>query len=261
MFLSKLAVVEYLLPSTIEGNTYMELTGQRVIIMGGSSGIGYATARMLVEAGADVTITGRSADKIEAAVAQLGEHAHGSVVDATSVPQLQAFFREQGSFDHLVITVSGAAGAGDFRTLNLGDLRHGFEAKFWPQVAIAQSSLETLRSDGSITFIGASSSRTARPGAAGLGAINGALDAMVPSLAVELRPLRVNLVAPGVIATPWWDRVPDDFRANFFAQSAASAPVGRIGQPEDIAQAIVFLIQNTFMTGSIIDCDGGVRLC
>lgn len=84
---------------------------------------------------------------------------------------------------------------------------------------------------------------------------------MVPTLAVELRPLRVNAVSAGVIATPWWDRVPESFRNDFFAQSAASAPVGRVGQPEDVAQAIVFLIQNTFMTGSIIDCDGGARLC
>jgi NAD(P)-dependent dehydrogenase (short-subunit alcohol dehydrogenase family) len=229
--------------------------------MGGSSGIGLATARMLVEAGAQVTITGRSQDKIDAALTQLGKRARGSVVDATSIPHLQTFFREYGAFEHLVIAVSGAAGSGAFRTLDLQNLRHGFEAKFWPQIAVAQISLETLRRDGSITFITAGSSRKALPGTAGLAAMNGALDAMIPTLAVELRPLRVNAVSPGVIATPWWDRVPEGFRNDFFAQSAASAPVGRIGQPEDVAQAIVFLIQNTFMTGSIIDCDGGARLC
>ncbi|GCE30111.1 short-chain dehydrogenase [Dictyobacter alpinus] len=238
----------------------MELTGQRILIMGGSSGIGLATARMLVEAGAEVTITGRSQDKIDAAVAQLGVRAHGSAVDATSLPQLQTFFHEYGAFHHLVISVSGAAGSGAFRSLDLQDLRYGFEAKFWPQVTIAQMSLETLQPDGSITFVTAGSSRQARPGTAGLAAINGALDAMVPTLAVELRPLRVNAVSPGVIATPWWDRVAEDFRKDFFAQAAASAPVGRVGQPEDVAQSIIFLIQNTFITGSIIDCDGGSRL-
>jgi NAD(P)-dependent dehydrogenase (short-subunit alcohol dehydrogenase family) len=239
----------------------MELTGQRIVIMGGSSGIGLATARMLVKAGVEVTITGRNPDKINTAVMQLGERVHGSVVDATSIPQLQTFFREYGTFEHLVIAVSGAAGGGAFRSLDLQDLRHGFEAKFWPQVAVAQISLETLQRDGSITFIASGSSRTARPGTAGLAAINGALDAMIPTLAVELRPLRVNAVSPGVIATPWWDRVSEGFRNDFFAQSAASAPAERVGQPEDVAQAIIFLIQNTFMTGSIIDCDGGARIC
>ena len=81
---------------------------------------------------------------------------------------------------------------------------------------------------------------------------------MVPTLALELRPLRVNAVSPGVIATPWWDRVSQDFRQAYFARSAA-VPVGRVGQPEDVAQAVVFLIQDSFMTGTIIDCDGGAR--
>lgn len=136
----------------------MELTDQCILVMGGSSGIGLATARMLVEAGADVTITGRSQDKINAAVARLGERVHDSVIDATSIPQLQSFFREYGTFQHPVIAVSGAAGSGAFRTLDLQHLRHSFEAKFWPQVAIAQISLETLQHDGSITFITAGSS-------------------------------------------------------------------------------------------------------
>jgi NAD(P)-dependent dehydrogenase (short-subunit alcohol dehydrogenase family) len=239
----------------------MDLTNQRVVIMGGSSGIGLAAAHMLVDAGAQVAITGRNQDKIDTAVAQLGKQASGFAVDCTSIPHIRTFFQEYGPFQHLVIAVSGAAGAGAFRTLDLQDLRHGFEAKFWPQVAVAQASLETLQSDGSITFITAGSSRKARPGTAGLAAINGALDAIVPTLAVELRPLRVNAVSPGVIATPWWDRVPESFRNDIFAQSEASTPAGRVGQPEDVAQAIVFLIQNTFVTGSIIDCDGGARLC
>ncbi len=238
----------------------MDLTNQRVVIMGGSSGIGLATARMLVEAGANVTITGRSQQKIDTAIKQLGERATGAVVDATSHTQLHDFFQRHGAFQHLVIAVSGAAGAGAFRTLDLGELRHGFEAKFWAHVAIAQASLATLQHDGSLTFITAGSSRSAKPDTAGLAAINGALDAMVPSLALELRPLRVNAVSPGVIATPWWDRVSEEFRNNYFAQTAAALPVERIGEPEDVAQAIVFLIQNGFMTGTIIDCDGGARL-
>jgi NAD(P)-dependent dehydrogenase (short-subunit alcohol dehydrogenase family) len=142
----------------------------------------------------------------------------------------------------------------------MDDLRNEFEGKFWPQVAIAQASLDTLQCDGSLTFITAASARYALPKGAGLGAINGALNTMVPSLALELCPLRVNAVSPRVTATPWWDRVPPQLRDTFFDQVAATSPLGRIGQPEDVAHAILFLIQNTFMTGTIIDCDGGTRL-
>lgn len=238
----------------------MDLTQQRVVIMGGSSGIGLATARMLVDAGAEVMITGRNQAKIDEAVAQLGGKISGVALDATSRPDLRAFFQKYGAFHHLVISLSGAAGAGAFRQLDLDELRRGFEAKFWAQVAVAQMSLETLQPGGSMTFITAGSSRSARPETAGLAAINGALDAMIPTLALELRPIRINAVSPGVIATPWWDRVPEQFRNTVFEQTAASLPVGCVGQPEDVAQAILFLIQNGFMTGTIIDCDGGGRL-
>ena len=238
----------------------MDLTDQRIVIMGGSSGIGLATAQILVKGGAQVEITGRSQEKLDAAVAVLGERARGRVVDATSHEHLQKFFREYGAFQHLVVAVSGAEGAGAFRALDLKALRHGFEAKFWAHMTIAQASLETLQADGSLTFVTAGSARAALPETAGLAAINGALNAIVPTLALELKPLRVNAVSPGVIATPWWDRVPERFRSTIFNETAAKLPGGRVGQPEDVAEAIVFLIKNGFMTGVILDCDGGGHL-
>jgi NAD(P)-dependent dehydrogenase (short-subunit alcohol dehydrogenase family) len=117
-----------------------------------------------------------------------------------------------------------------------------------------------LRPDGSVTLITAASARAAIPGTAGLAAINGALEAMVPPLAVELAPLRINAVSPGVIDTPWWDRVPQEQRKALFDGLAATTPVGRVGRPDDIARAIHMLAANGFITGVVLDATGGSNL-
>jgi len=149
---------------------------------------------------------------------------------------------------------------GPLADLDLNDLRAGFEGKFWPQTVALKQALPLLSASGSVTFITAGSSGAAYPGTAGLAAINGALDAMVPVLAVELAPRRVNAVSPGVIDTPWWDTFAAPARDAVFARFAAQAPVGRIGQASDIADAVRFLIENTFTTGNILKVDGGARL-
>ena len=102
--------------------------------------------------------------------------------------------------------------------------------------------------------------RAANPGTAGLSAINSAIEGLVKPLAVELRPRRVNAVSPGVIDTPWWNWMPEDQKRETFNKFAAATPAGRVGRPEDIAEAIVFLIGNSFMTGCVLECDGGLRL-
>ena len=229
----------------------------RYIIVGGTSGIGLATAQMASEAGHAVISAGRDPAKFSEAEAVGATAAQLYASDADAV---QAFFRENCWFDHLVLCVSGSSGAGQFRELDLNDLRKGFEGKFWPQIMCAQAALHTLRPGGSITFVGAISSRAMKPGTAGLAAINAALEAMVPVLASELRPTRVNAVVPGVVDTPWWSRVPAAAKAELFEKLAGEVAVGRIGRPEDLASAIMFVTSNTFMTGAILDCDGGWKL-
>lgn len=117
-----------------------------------------------------------------------------------------------------------------------------------------------LRADGSVTIVSAVSARAAYPGAAGLAAVNGALEAIVPPLAVELAPLRINAVSPGVIDTHWWHGMPDDQRQAYFGAVAASTPVGRIGTPDDVADAIVYLAGASFITGTVLECTGGANL-
>ncbi|MEU9076870.1 SDR family oxidoreductase [Kitasatospora sp. NPDC048538] len=234
--------------------------GQHVVVMGGSSGIGEASAAAFAADGAEVVITGRDRERLDAAVARIGGKTTGHRVDAADAEAVAAFFAEVGTVDHLVVAVSGAAGSGPFAGLDLADLATGFDAKFWPQVRVLQAALPHLRQDGSVTLITAASARAAIPGTAGLAAINGALEAMVPPLAVELAPLRINAVSPGVIDTPWWDRVAVEQRTALFDGLAATTPVGRVGRAEDVARAIHLLAANTFVTGVVFDCTGGANL-
>ncbi len=229
----------------------------KYIIVGGTSGIGLATAKMAIGAGHSVLAVGRDPSKFSTAQS-IG--ATTARLDARDLSAALHLFSAEGSFDHLVLCASGAAGAGQFRDLELDELRRGFEDKFWPQVNCARAALPTLKEGGSITFVGAISSRALKPGTAGLAAINAALEAMVPILASELRPTRVNAVAPGVIDTPWWSHVPETARRELFEQLAREVAVGRVGTPEDLASAIMFVTTNTFVTGTILDCDGGWKL-
>lgn len=241
------------------GTDVMKLTDQTIVVMGGTSGVGLATAYAAEEAGARVIVAGRSRDKLDRAVAGLGNKAHGEQVDASDRVALDAFFARTGRIDHLVIAASGGVGGGPFPTLARDDLARGFDAKFWAQWQCAQAALPYLSQQGSIIFITSVSARVGNPGTTGLAAINGALGAMILPLAHELGPIRVNAVSPGVIDTPWWDRYPEELKHRTFEQTAASVPVRRIGRPEEVADAIVFLAGNGYVTGVILDVDGGMR--
>ncbi|MFF4492172.1 SDR family oxidoreductase [Streptomyces sp. NPDC001544] len=236
------------------------LAGQRVVVMGGSSGIGEAAATAFAADGAEVVITGRDRERLDAAASRIGGKTSAYRLDAADRAAVDAFFDRSGPVDHLVLALSGAKGGGPFAELDLADLAAGFDGKFWPHLRVVQAALPRLRTDGSVTLVTAASARAAIPGTAGLAAINGALEAMVPPLAVELAPLRVNAVSPGVVDTPWWDATPAEQRKAVFEGLAATSPVGRVGRPEDIARAIHMLAVNTFVTGVVLDVTGGANL-
>ena len=155
---------------------------------------------------------------------------------------------------------SGGKGAGMFRELKLEELRLGFEGKFWPQLNCLQAALPYINPEGSITLITAVSASSRKPGFSGLAAINAGLEAMVPVLAKELQPLRINAISPGVIHTSWWDKYPEETRLNIFKQFEESIPAGRIGAPEDVANAILSMIKLDYVTGRILQIDGGLGL-
>lgn len=233
----------------------MTLQNKKIIVAGGTSGIGLATAQLFKKAGALVTVTGRNAEKLETAKQADCETAQ---VDSSDSNALETFFTLQGKFDHLIIAVSGAKGAGNFVDLSLNDLREGFDAKYWSQLNTLKAALPHINNKGSITLISAASASAKLTGTSGLAAINGALEIMIPILAKELKPLRVNAVSPGVIDTDWWNFLSDESKKEAFENYASQTLVGRVGKPDDVAQAIQFLIENEYMTGKIISCDGGL---
>ncbi|HEX6522912.1 MAG TPA: SDR family oxidoreductase [Streptosporangiaceae bacterium] len=239
----------------------MSFDGQHVVIIGASTGIGEATARMFAARDAAVTIIGRSKERLDEAARRIGYRVDAAEVDATDRGALDAFFATTGTVDHLVLSASpGAVAAGPVAALDEGGLRKAFEGKVFAYVKAIQAALPRLRPDGSVTIVTAASARAAFAGTAGLAAANGALEAMVPPLAVELAPLRLNAVSPGVIDTHWWHAMPDEQREAYFGAVAASTPVRRVGRPEDVAEAISYLAGASFVTGTVLECTGGSNL-
>jgi NAD(P)-dependent dehydrogenase (short-subunit alcohol dehydrogenase family) len=236
------------------------MSAQHAVIVGGSSGIGLATAERLLHAGFKVTISGRSESKLSAAKASLKGDVETLVMDASNAAQIKEAFAMAGAFDHLVLALGSGKGLGPFATQSIDELRQGFEEKAIAQYACAQAALPSLAKDGSITFIEAVSAHAAWAGISGIGAVNASIASLIPNLAVELKPLRVNAVSPGVTDTPWWDFLSEDQKSAVFAEYAGKSLAGRVGKPDDIAKAIAFLIDNTFMTGQTIICDGGLVL-
>jgi NAD(P)-dependent dehydrogenase (short-subunit alcohol dehydrogenase family) len=239
----------------------MSFDGQRVLVVGASGGIGEATAAAFRRAGASVVIAARSKQRLDEAAARIGAVAVHPV-DATDAASVAAMLEAVGPLDHLVLSIGapGLEGMGEFASMADEPLRRLVDGKVLPSLRLLQAALPTLRRDGSVTIVTAASARAAVPGTVALAAANGALEAAVPPLAAELAPLRVNAVSPGVIDTGWWSGLPESERAALFAATAEQVPVGRVGRPEDVADAIVFLAGNGYVTGTVLDCAGGWSL-
>jgi NAD(P)-dependent dehydrogenase (short-subunit alcohol dehydrogenase family) len=236
------------------------IDSRHVAVLGGSAGIGLETARLLARRGARVTIGGRNRYRLDAAVKQLGDRAQAVAVDAEQADSLRQFFAQAGPISDLVITLTRRGGAGPASQLAEADLPGAFAGKTIAHLRAVALALATLADDGSITLVTAGSAQSALPGTAGLAAVNGALEAAVAPLASELAPRRVNAVSPGVIETGWWDELPEEAKEEAFTAFARRALVRRNGRPEDVAQAIVALVENGFITGVVLPCDGGLRL-
>jgi NAD(P)-dependent dehydrogenase (short-subunit alcohol dehydrogenase family) len=233
-------------------------TQRHIAILGGSSGIGLATARLAAERGARVTIGGRDRVRLEAAADQTG--ATAVQVDAEDASSLAGFFRATGAIDDLVVTLTrrGHREARDAAGLGRADLAGSFAGKPIATLRAVGESLSALAENGSITLTGGVTAQAGFAGTVEPAAVNAAVEAAVAPLARELAPRRVNAVSPGVIATEWWGALGDDRDAALEA-FARRTPLGRNGRPEEVAMAILALIDNPFVTGVVLPVDGGIR--
>jgi NAD(P)-dependent dehydrogenase (short-subunit alcohol dehydrogenase family) len=237
-----------------------DLKGKNVVIIGGSSGMGMATAKSFALKGAQVSITGRSAEKLAQAQQTIGLPVTTAAFDGADEDAVQKFLSGVGTIDYLILVAGGGGIVGSFADLDLKEFRAAFERKFWVQVAAAKYGAGLMRENGSITFVTGIFGLKPLRGMSGVAAVNGALNAMIGPIAIELAPVRVNAVSPGTVDTPYWGRMKPEAREKLYAERARNHLVGRIGQPEEAADFIFAVATNTFLTGVVIPLDGGFAM-
>lgn len=238
----------------------MSMNGQQVIVVGGSSGMGLATARAAARDGAHVTIASSDRERINAALRELPDGCAGAVLDVRDDAQVAAVLEQFEEVDHLVFTAGDDVTLRPLAELDLRDARSILDVRFWGAVAVIKHAIGRLSPKGSISLTTGTVGQRPTPGAALAAAGAGAAEALVRGLAVELAPIRVNAVRAGAIRTPMWDRIAAPQRDAIFASLAQRALVGTVGEPEQVAMAHLYLMHNDYVTGTILAVDGGSLL-
>ncbi|AJE02563.1 SDR family oxidoreductase [Geobacter pickeringii] len=237
----------------------MSLGEKKVVVIGGSSGMGLAVAKMAANEGADVVIAGRSVEKLRRAADEIRQPVETRPLDVTQEREVKEFFAETGELDHLVVTAATGV-TGGFLELDTASFRQVFDSKFWGQYFAARYGAQRIREGGSLTLFSGVAAAKPMAGLSAYAAVNGAVEALCRSLAVELAPLRVNAVSPGIVDTPAYAGMNPSERKKMFDSLAARLPARRVGRPEDVAAAVVALMKNGYATGSVVCVDGGYRL-
>ncbi|WP_406464427.1 SDR family oxidoreductase [Streptomyces sp. NBC_01622] len=236
------------------------MTTEHVIIVGGSSGMGLALAETLLFEGSEVTIASRSPERLEEAARSLASDRVRTVqADITHENDVARLFNEPA--DHVVTTaVDGAGAYQPIVEFDVDTARGVLDSKLIGAVLLAKHAAPALRPGGSITLTSGIAAYRPSPRGSMVAAVNGALASFARAAALELAPIRVNVISPGWVDTPVWDLISGSGKAATLAAKAEALPVGRVGRPEDIAHAIVALMRNGFITGTVLHADGGHRL-
>jgi NAD(P)-dependent dehydrogenase (short-subunit alcohol dehydrogenase family) len=241
----------------------MTLEKAKIVVVGGSSGIGRGVAVAALEKGAEVVIVGRSQGKLEDTRAALGSAAKLTTIaaDVTREEEVAGMFEQIGGFDHLVVTRGVPPVTAPVADFDMDSVRSFFDAMVISAVTLTKHAVGKLRSGGSITFTsGINKDRPPTPGGSVVTVVAGSFGYLAHALALELAPTRVNVVSPGWVDTPMWDELVGEGKTAMWEQMASQLPAGRIATPADVARAYVYLMESELTTGTILNVDGGHAL-
>src|ERR1700692_3278039 len=236
------------------------LENKRVIILGGSSGIGLAVAEQASRQGANVVIVSSNPERIQKAVQSIGGEVDGQEVDLSDERAVVALFTKLGPFDHLIFTAGDHLHLHELADTDLMQARHAFELRYWAALAAVKYGNPHIRKGGSIVLTTGVAGRRPHKGWAVAASVCGTIESLTRALAVELAPIRVNAVSPGVVRTNLWQSMNADAREHLYESVGKSLLVGRVGEACEIARAYLFLMQEGYSTGQIVVLDGGAVL-
>jgi NAD(P)-dependent dehydrogenase (short-subunit alcohol dehydrogenase family) len=234
------------------------LADQRVVIVGGSSGIGFAVAQHSIEQGAQVVIASSNAARVKQAADGLGPNAEGHTLDVSSEKAIEQFFAKLGEFDHLVFTAGDSLQLTDLAAMDLEKARGAFELRYWGALTATKYGSPHIRLGGSIVLTTGIAGDRPRKGWVLGASVCGAMSALTRALAMELAPIRA--VSPGIVRTNLWQSMTEQRREEMYETAGKTLPVERVGNADDIARTYLYLMEEGFSTGQIITVDGGAVL-
>ena len=236
-----------------------ELLGQTVVVIGGSAGIGLETARRARGEGAEVVLTARDPERLARAALELGARS-SAAFDATDFARLDQFFEElPAPVDHVMVTAGGPYYA-PLATMDFAEARRDLDGHLWLLLHVARKAIDKVRPGGTLLFIGGTGGRRPAVGLSIVSTMTVGLPALAKGLALELAPIRVNLIAPGFVDTPLSASILGDQLEARREQLRATLPIGRVVQPADVAALAIHIMTNTALTGATFDIDGGQQL-
>jgi NAD(P)-dependent dehydrogenase (short-subunit alcohol dehydrogenase family) len=236
------------------------LQDKRVIILGGSSGIGLAVAEQASSEGAKVVVVSSNPERVQKAVQSVGGEVDGQTVDLSEEEAVAALFTKIGPFDHLIFTAGDSLRLYELAATDLKQARRAFELRYWSALAAVKYGSPHIRKGGSIVLTTGIAGRRPHKGWAVAASVCGTIEALTRALAIELAPIRVNAVSPGLVRTNLWQNMSAAERAYLYESVGNSLPIGRVGEVDDVAQAYLFLMQEEFSTGQTVVVDGGMVL-